>query len=608
MISARLLAVLRETKLSKEGFMDIRRMFRAEIIMVSLMISLPFGFAPRPVLAHMQPLTDRQLVHGSEHIVVAVVENVRSRWNPQHTLIFTDYELRIEDRLKGRAPERITLSMPGGTLDGETHGTCLSTSLAKSGRYLLFLGDLARPTLSPTTGAQQGVFRELAAKDGRRYVSSGGDSEVPLTMEGSPVEFRNFVEAMRGFVVQVEASPKPGDALPKGRSGTDPELPAKTWDPHARPPKGSWTSAVPLAGRAEEPPLPWTDWVDKAGTGMAVEASSFQDETHGPEGMPEKYLYEGRPPAPIVFDNFPPGFSFAPHDQYQMSSWNVYAKNLFQVYVSPSNTWAFGNGVYDLAGFPGNDQMINQFGDTWGAGVLGVTYFRLQNGTLVEADVALNPAYSWTVDDRTGTRPGFPVSFSHVMLHELGHAWGLKHTFQTHDVWWDSVMNYSTQEYYLAKLSADDATAARTAYPGIAIRDGFISSYTTQDTLFNNNATYVPSYPFPSVVRAGGSFTLVNPIKVENNGTVNLSNLTVEVYLVPQRFSFTGSRLLRSLRYSVTVRPFTTQRLDVGSLTVPRSVPPGTYYLAFFLRDSKDKNQGNNSAWSNYNVTLTVAR
>jgi hypothetical protein len=164
------------------------------------------------------------------------------------------------------------------------------------------------------------------------------------------------------------------------------------------------------------------------------------------------------------------------------------------------------------------------------------------------------------------------------------------------------------QEYNLAKLSTDDATAARSAYPGIAIRDGFLSSYTTQDTLFNNNATYVPSYPSPSVVRAGGSFTLVNPIKVENNGTVNLSNLTVEVYLVPQRFSFTGSKLLKSLRYSLTVKPYTVQHLNVGSLKVPSSVPPGTYYLAFFLRDSKDKNQGNNSAWSNYNVTLTVVR
>lgn len=585
--------------------MKIRSRLRAEIIIVSLMISLAFGLVSQPALAHMAPMTDRQLVHGSEHIVVVVVENVRTRWNDQHTLIFTDYELRIEDRLKGRAPERITLSMPGGTLDGETHDTCLSTSLAKSGRYLLFLGDLVHPTLSPTTGAQQGVFRELVSKDGKRYVTAGSSSEAPLTLEGRPIEFKSFVEAMRGFVAQVEANPQPGDALPEEKSGSSPDLPTKTWDSQARPPKGLRLSTGPLMSRAEEPAPPWTDRVE---TGVAAEASSFKDEARGLEGMAEKYFYQGRPPAPIVFDNFPAGFSFSPHDQYQMSSWNVYAKNLFRVYATPSSTWAFGNGVYDLAGFPGNDQMISQFGAPWGAGILGVTYVRSQSGTIVESDIALNPAYSWTVDDRAATRPGPFFSFSHVMLHELGHAWGLKHTFEVYDVWWDSVMNYTSQEYNLAKLSTDDATGARSAYPGIAIRDGFLSSYTTQDTSFSNNATYVPSYPSPSVVRAGDSFTLINPIKLENNGTVNLANPTVEVYLVPQRFSFAGSKLLRSLRYSLTAKPFNAYRLSVGSLAVPRSVPPGTYYLAFFLRDSKDKNQGNNSAWSNYNVTLTVVR
>ena len=44
----------------------------------------------------------------------------------------------------------------------------------------------------------------------------------------------------------------------------------------------------------------------------------------------------------------------------------------------------------------------------------------------------------------------------------------------------------------------------------------------------------------------------------------------------------------------------------MSSLTVPKSVKAGTYYLAFFYRDSLDKYQNNNSAWSNYNVKLQV--
>jgi len=313
--------------------MSIQKMYLSGFAMVLLLILL--SFQARPALAHMVPLTDRQLVHSSEHIVVAVVEEVRSRWNSQHTLIFTDYELRIEDRLKGHAPARITLSMPGGTLDGETHDTCLSTPLVKSGRYLLFLGDLAHPTLAATTGAQQGVFREVQGPNGKRFVAAGS-SDAVLTMEGRRIEFKDFVEAMRSFAARVEANPEPGDTPAKGRSGENPDLPSKTYDPSARPPGRFLLSAAPSLERAEVPGLPWTD---QAEAGVAETSSSRLLDITG------KYVYQGRPPAPIVFDNFPAGFSFAPYDQYQMAYWNVYAKNLFRVLVSPSSTWAFGNGV-----------------------------------------------------------------------------------------------------------------------------------------------------------------------------------------------------------------------------------------------------------------------
>src|SRR4029077_96588 len=113
-----------------------------------------------PAHAHVTPLTERQVAAGSPHVVVAVVEEARSRWNESRTLIVTDYSLRVEDRLRGDAPERITLTIPGGTVDGETHDTCVSTPLATGARYLLFLQDLDRPSLVPITGGWQGAFRE----------------------------------------------------------------------------------------------------------------------------------------------------------------------------------------------------------------------------------------------------------------------------------------------------------------------------------------------------------------------------------------------------------------------------------------------------------------
>jgi len=542
---------------------------------------------PSPALAHSIPMTDRQMVHESAHIVVAVVEGESARWNPRHTLIFTDYTLRIEDRLKGEAPERVTLSVPGGTLDGETQGTCVSTPLAKGGRYLLFLGDLARPTLAPVTGAGQGAFREIVAADGKRYAGAGG-ANSPLEVQGRPVEFQDLVAGVRALVEEVRLHPEPADAPVKGMNGAS-HLPAKEYDPSGAAEKRLSPGLPAQDPAVAAPPPPWTDRTEAG----ALMGSPFRS---GPE-LAEDYVVQNRPPAPITINNFPAGFSFAPYDQYQMAYWNVYAKNLFRVYTNPTGTWAFGNGVFDLTGFPDNDAMLRQFGATWGATTLGITYYRVQSGKIIEADVAFNPAYSWTVDDRTATAPTGAYSFKHAMLHELGHVWGLKHPWETQNVWWDSVMNYSARQFNLARLWTDDSTAARKAFPGISIRDGAIGAYSTQDSTASNNATYVPSYPSVGTLQPGSSFSIVNPIKLENTGSVNLVNPTIEVYLTPQLYSFTGSIFLKSFKYTVTIKPFQTARLTIGTLPVPQSLPAGNYFIAYFYRDAKDRYQANNSAW-----------
>ncbi|HEX9944508.1 MAG TPA: hypothetical protein VGG03_21055, partial [Thermoanaerobaculia bacterium] len=95
-----------------------------------LALALAACLVPRALLAHVAPMEPRELVTASPQIVVAVVEGRESRWNPQRTLISTDYSLRIEDRLRGQAPDRLTLSIPGGTLGGVTDETCLTVRLA----------------------------------------------------------------------------------------------------------------------------------------------------------------------------------------------------------------------------------------------------------------------------------------------------------------------------------------------------------------------------------------------------------------------------------------------------------------------------------------------
>lgn len=556
-----------------------------------------------PAFGHTIPLTDRQKIGAAEHIVVATVEAKNVRWNPQRTLIVTDYTLRIGDRLKGSAADTVQVVMPGGTLDGETHESCLSVPLEPGERYVLFLNNLERPSLTPFTGASQGVFREIRTKAGRSLVAQGQRPDVPLKMNGQPIEFATFVASLRDLIADVQAKLKDGvttDLENVLAGAEDRSLPAQEYVPLEKGgalPAGE--SSVPLeAPEAELPPPP-----AEAGFPLVPSVEAKGKLVPNPRARDldsprEKYLVQGAPPSPIVFNPLPPKFPWAPLDQQQMSYWNRYAQNLFRVRTA-TGTWAFRNGVYDIAGFPSNATMIQQFGQGWGNDVLGVTWTLSVGGRIIEADVALNPAFTWTRDSAVALQTtNRSYLFQQTMLHELGHAWGLKHPWETQDVWWDSVMNYSPKEYRVPVLWTDDTTAAYRTYPGISIRDGAISVWTTRDRFLDNNPTYVPfQVSPPSGPFATTNFKIVNPVKIENTGTVPLSNPVIEVWASSRRYSFTGAFLVKTVRLQQTIPTFYTLSVDLGSFRMPSSARSGTYWIAIVLRDSADKYQANNVSW-----------
>jgi len=231
----------------------------------------------------------------------------------------------------------------------------------------------------------------------------------------------------------------------------------------------------------------------------------------------------------------------------------------------------------------------------------------------VEADIALNPAYSWTLDNEYAARESSSAwSFEREMLHELGHGWGLQHPWEYQDVWWDSIENRAPKRFRLPTLFADDTQASRTAYPGTTLHDGLISCYTTEDDPYSNEANYVDSIPqsasgtHPPQVEHGAEFWLSNYIKIENTGTDDLVAPGIELYLTPERMSWDSCQYLVTKTSSTTIPPFTAYYGDLGTTVVPYWVPPGVYYLGLFLRDDNDSLLGNNSSWTNYLSTLVV--
>jgi hypothetical protein len=502
-----------------------------------------------PAAGQVIPLTDRQLAAGSSHVFVAVVEDARSRWNPQHTLILTDYGLSIEERLKGNAPDRITLTVPGGTIGRLTHDTSVSTHLETGARYLLFVYDLDGPTLSPITGAWQGLFREADGPEGKR-------------------RFGDLRRAAQDLIVAVEKSPEPADTAWLQRS-EDLNLPAKRY-----------------------------------------RATSLPEQQPPAEGA--KFVVRYPAAAPIVFNTLLAGTPFAGEDEKLMAYWNLYAGDLFRISPNPSPDWSFGNGVFDFAGFPPSQQWLENLHVTWSPFLTSAMAMRLEAGHLVEADIAFNPAFQWTLDEDAATRPGGPLSFKHALLQNLGLAWGYEGQtnffgtgIDTRTITRDSIRNSQRNpEYRLATLYAEDAAAARATYGGSPIRDGLISSYTvTPSSVFQVNQPVQPSVP---AVAAGSSFNLSHLIKIENVGTTDLINPLVEVHLVPKRFSLAGAVLVKKVRLRGTIRPGEARSFALGRVSLSGSVPAGTYYFAFLLRDPLDAYQANNSAWSNHDVTLKV--
>lgn len=407
-----------------------------------------------------------------DHIVVAVVEEASGRW--QGDLIHTDYLLRIEERLQGDAPERMAISLPGGTVGDETHLVSLSVVLEPGERYLLFLG-------------------------------------------------AGFAEAVK-----------------EARDGL-------------RPAHDAYVLRKELAVR------------------------------------------------PIVFSPLPAESPFSPHDQHQMAYWNVYQPDLFRA-GPPTAAWDFGNGVFEIV-FADSARVQAELGFVWPSGAPSAIASRMQEGRIVEADVVLNPGVPWTLDEDAATRPGGPHSIRRIVLSHLGKAWGLDNPSPL-GVVRESVVAIAPQEYRLPTLFSDDAAAVRAAFGGAPIRDGLISSYQAQPS--NIYPNYMPSVPSPKVVRPGQGFALRKPIKIENPGTEDLAGTEVEVYLAPRRFSLDGAVLLRRVRVRGTVPAGAVRELVIGRVPVPRTVPAGTYYLAFRLLAPGDEHPGNDVAWSNHDVKLKV--
>jgi hypothetical protein len=220
--------------------MEIRRL-PALLVILALVV-------PCRLAGHSVPLSDAQQMETSRHILVAVVEKASPRWSGR--LIVTDYALRVEDQLRGAAPDRLEITLPGGTIGAETHGTCLALPLEVGARYLLFLGDLDRPGLSPLVGGWPGAVREGAGFE-------AAVSAVRNLVSGGPGDLQALDSAVQDGLRQAREEFNLGDlAVPPIVFAPLPE--SSPFSPHDQEQMAYWNVYQPDLFRVGAPAVTWS--------------------------------------------------------------------------------------------------------------------------------------------------------------------------------------------------------------------------------------------------------------------------------------------------------------------------------------------------------------
>ncbi|HEV7425400.1 MAG TPA: FG-GAP-like repeat-containing protein [Thermoanaerobaculia bacterium] len=579
------------------------------------------------------PLGFDDVVRQADVVVVGTISSHQSRWgDASHRWMLTDFNLVVEDVVypseQGIPVEKaIVLTYWGGTIGGERQALPDVRVPVDGERVVMVLHSrwASGGAVAPTVGFNHGFFQVSDdAASGQGVVRDAAGKALVLTSDGKlaretdasgqkAVSLTEFSDWLRANIVSIKkTAPSPRPAIDQN----DPRLMKVVAKNPALPglvtPDSSKLAATAIA--------PARDTAEPGVPVAALPTTAFSARRFFANG-----LAAGRPPikpdfatthhadAPIIVNDYPAYFApWSPEDQYQMSKWNYYA-DVFRVYVTPTGTYSYGDGVFDLSGFPNDADLQRVYGASWYCGsgclVLGVTFprYSIFTGSIIEADIALNPNASWTLDDEWIFDGSSANSFRHTMIHELGHMHGLDHNFD-----YLAIMNYLEPGYYRANSLpyGDDAAGIRFEYPAnaVALTDLAVYLYYETVTCANLN-TCVAEAAYPSSVTAGGTLT-VNNYHVENSGTTTIATPTLEWYLTTVRsFSSTYYYLGQTTYPSLATHSYFIPSTVLRTLTVPANVPAGSYYLAAYIRNDAGASQGsfpfnNNVSFSRQTISV----
>lgn len=611
------------------------------------------GAAVSPVRAAQPKAEFSDLVHDADVVFVGRVEAQHSHLNVPGNAIVTDVTFSVGDVIhEGEHSigigESIVLSYFGGSIEGLSMRVSDAPSFVAGEEYLLFAFNDGQGYINPLIGGPQGQFKLMrdaetgaaypVAPGGRAIEAAGagamrltpkvlsirsgralldpavvsregaaqaadprdGAAAARATMEPAVLSLEDFKAAIRA-----ETTRERGTRWPF-RRGVDVapqmhELPGLTPNQEA-PAADRAAPTVPQAVKASRPDLEELRELRVATMdpdGLHNYSESGEGiESIAPDSSRAALCYCGFFDLNLVMQEVPTSWDSWQHNENSMWLFNQF----MDIYRTTPSDGGFGdNSENEFCGWVTGATMMSIYGGSgWGTSLAVTATFSSCNCCeIVQADVMFNPAYSWVYSFDAAFNSS-PINYQPVVIHELGHTWGLQRGTCNEDY---SYSQPSVMHAYYSGVVEDgwglhgwDAFAIREIYDaqiGVpTFTDVGVESYIASGSLVNavtNAAVYRPG----------------DPISIFNITTENMSNTTqtdvrLRFYLSTNRTISTGDHQIGGYWFYNSIGPGGFGETNVIS-AVP-NVPPGTYYVGVIVSrggDSylSDDFPSNNSTW-----------
>jgi PKD repeat protein len=400
----------------------------------------------------MVPLDDAALVAGADEIVRGEIADVSSQWNENHTQIVTTATVRVNGRAKGQGTDTLTLTVPGGTVDGVTQWVEDQPVLVEGAEAFIFINH--GPKGNRIYGGAQGVVPVGAGRvNGNGRTKGGGvsaeayETYLDALAAGLSVEVPVPEAAPRAVAGAVPVITNVSPSIASAGTGAEITITGTGFGQKAgRESTGDvgfvyrydggtvtpiWASGNPYAAANENDILSWSDTriVVRVPVGTTADhlqgsASSGylwvltdenQESAKRPFTVTFAYGQARWPAGPVPFYLNPDGFGPGQIDAILNATrtWNAAVKDTsFRfAYAGTTSATTLGGDVQNLIrmGTPA------EFG--YHASTYGYSSNAYSEGRVLNCAIVLNPLFDWT----TGGPGTGGASIEKVALHELGH-------------------------------------------------------------------------------------------------------------------------------------------------------------------------------------------